>query len=228
MLKWLSDLLWPLSCLDCHALGVRLCTTCASRIPLRGSPDCMGCGKSSRTGVPCPRCAATLHVDRLIAATSMATPLVQRAVWHLKYRNSPDLAAHLGALLVRAAGHASLALERPLVVPVPLHPKRLGERGYNQAELLARELSNAAAWPLAPDALARVRRTDSQVKTHSRAERRDNMKNAFCVFHPELVGGRDVVLVDDVCTTGATLDACALALKESGANSVTAVVLARG
>jgi ComF family protein len=161
----------------------------------------------------------------------MTDPLASAAVWHLKYRGIRSMARPLAHLMARrwaSTGNPEWFSESPLLVPVPLHPERLDERGYNQAELLACELGRITAMTVAPDALARVRRTASQVQAHSRRERLENMHGAFRAMHPERVAGRDIILIDDVCTTGATLQACTIALRSAGARKVHAMVLARG
>jgi ComF family protein len=112
-------------------------------------------------------------------------------------------------------------------VPVPLHPRRERQRGYNQAHLLAKEAGSRLEIPVAPQALSRLSNTATQAKSPGAEERRDNVRDAFRCLHPILVNGLEVVLVDDVCTTGATLEACAVALKEAGAVSVWGVALAR-
>jgi len=112
-----------------------------------------------------------------------------------------------------------------VVVPVPLHPHRLRERGYNQATLLAKEVEKALGLPLLEDALLRVRSTIPQVGLTAR-ERRDNVRGAFHCADGNLKGQR-ILLVDDVCTTGATLEACSLALRQEGVGVVWGLVLAR-
>ena len=111
-------------------------------------------------------------------------------------------------------------------MPVPLHPRRLAERGYNQASLLAVEVAGNLAAPLAATALARVRNTSQQALL-DREGRLRNVAQAFRVRAPKAVRGRHVVLVDDVATTGATLGACSAELLGAGASEVTALVVAR-
>jgi len=158
----------------------------------------------------------------------VADPLLARAVWHLKYRNMRMLAAPLGDRMAdtlgRTAETALLARNHPLLIPVPLHPRRLRERGYNQAELLARRLAGTVL-AVASDALVRTRHTTPQVGS-GRTERREHMAGAFACLRPELVRGQRVLIVDDVCTTGATIQDCARALRTAGASSVAAAVLA--
>lgn len=157
---------------------------------------------------------------------------METVIYALKYRAMQQLAVPLGDWMAGVIGlcrdTAHTFGANPLIVPVPLHASRLRERDYNQAALLARRLAIASAMPLDESALVRVRHTGSQVRTHSRVERLDNMRGAFAVAHSGTIADRDIVLIDDVCTTGATLEDCARALKESGARSVSAIVLARG
>jgi ComF family protein len=112
-----------------------------------------------------------------------------------------------------------------VVVPVPLHAARLRERGYNQAALLAREMAHRAALPVNEHTLTRRRATASQVELDAQ-QRKENVHAAFHCTDEQLVDQR-VLLVDDVCTTGATLEACAEALQDSGARNVCALTLAR-
>jgi len=146
------------------------------------------------------------------------------AIVRLKYERRPDLARPLGAVAVR--GVASLDERPDLVVPVPLHPARLVQRGYNQAALLARPVARALGARFEPRALARLRDTAQQANL-DRAARSENVARAFAVPTPARVRGRRVLLVDDVSTTGATLRACASALEEAGAGEVVAAVVAR-
>jgi ComF family protein len=167
----------------------------------------------------------------LLSAGTMSDAALSRAIWNCKYRNLPYLAEPLAAWLadtVRNLPEARrLTGRNPLLMPVPLHPHKFAERGYNQAELLARALARIMALPVAVDAMVRVHNTASQVQRATRTERLENMRNAFAA-KTDLVAGRDIIIVDDVSTTGATLTACAAALKEKGARSVSAIVLARG
>ena len=113
-----------------------------------------------------------------------------------------------------------------VLVPVPLHPKRLRERGYNQSVLLARELSKLTNLPVVEDCLVRLQHTPPQAKTATVEERRSNVSGAFACRN-DGVRDRQVILIDDVSTSGATLNACALALKAAGAASVWGLVMAR-
>jgi ComF family protein len=117
-------------------------------------------------------------------------------------------------------------LPREALVGVPLHPRRLRERGYNQSGLLARELGKHTGLPVIEDCLIRVKQAQPQVKAADAEERRRNVADAF-VCRDERVKGKRIVLIDDVCTSGATLESCAAALKDKGATSVWGLTLAR-
>jgi ComF family protein len=203
-----------------------------------GPPTCAACDARVRAGVVfCSPCAATItpppepraidaaspHLTSLLAVGSFGGALAI-ALRRLKYQDRPDLGAPLGHLARRTARLAGLTAD--LVVPVPLHPRRLVERGYNQAALLAAEVAIELGAPLAARALVRVRHTPQQAR-FDRASRLDNVSEAFRARRPSALRGRRVVLVDDVATTGSTLAACAEALLAAGATSVTALVIAR-
>jgi len=120
---------------------------------------------------------------------------------------------------------SSHPLKGEVLVPVPLYPKRLRERGYNQASLLAKELGRLVGLPTVEDTLIRVKDAVPQARTRSAIERRQNVQDAFACN--QRLEGRQILLIDDVCTTGATLDACASALKAAGAGSVWGLTVAR-
>jgi ComF family protein len=146
------------------------------------------------------------------------------ALRRLKYESRPDLAGPLGRLLCGVIRRGGLGAD--VVVPVPLHPKRLADRGYNQAALLGRAAARALSVPLAARALVRIRHTPQQAHL-GREARLGNVVNAFHVRDPAAVRGLHVLLVDDVVTTGSTLGACTAALLAAGAASVQMLAVAR-
>ena len=197
-----------------------------SLLDLLFPPRCGGCG---RYGAPwCPACAATLRVPfattlagiPLVAAGRFEGPL-QQAIHTYKYRPRPQLASLLAQPLRRAIVDSGLSL--PALTFVPLHPRRQGERGFNQAERLAVQLSGALGIPVLAG-LTRVRATPAQVGL-SQAERRANLKGAFR-WTGGAEPGRGLGLVDDVSTTGATLTAAAEAVAEAGGSIGAFLVLA--
>jgi ComF family protein len=149
---------------------------------------------------------------------------MREAIHQLKYRNLRALAVPLAKLL-----HDYLITDpmpAEVLVPVPLHQKRLRERGYNQSSLLARQLGKLADLPIVDDCLIRQRHATPQARTATVEERQSNVTDAFACRDHRL-RDKQVLLIDDVSTSGATLDACAAALKASGATSVWGLVMAR-
>jgi ComF family protein len=236
----LVDLLFPPTCLACRAAIGRadaLCAPCWSAVRFIERPFCERLGTPFATDFG----AADLGIEGLLSPEAMADPPVYaraRAVAHfddgpvrhlvhrLKYGDRLELAGAMGRWMARA-GEALLA-EADVLVPVPLHPRRLAMRGYNQSALLARVVSRHCGVPAAPVALARRRATPAQVGL-SRSQRALNMQGAFKVpeaGRPE-VQGRAVVLIDDVLTSGATANAAARALLRGGARQVDVLVFGR-
>jgi len=216
------DLLFPPHCVACGALGSWFCSACLDQVEIQHPPVCIRCGRPLAGSQLCGRCQRRPPpLDGLRSVAPHRTPLRQ-AVHALKYEGVRVLATPLGALMADYA--AELALTADILVPVPLHRARQRQRGYNQSRLLAHEMAAVLEWPVA-DALTRLRDTPAQVGL-SRAERLDNVRGVFCVTDAA-VAGRRILLIDDVCTTGATLGACAEALRRAGARSVWALTLAR-
>jgi len=222
--RHLLNLLFPPRCIVCRHLGTWLCVDCVSRLPFIAGPVCRRCGTPLPQGTLCARCRhAPPRMERIHSILLFEGP-VRTAVHRLKYRDGRALAEPLGALM--ADWWDRHPLEVDLIVPVPLHPRRLRQRGYNQAALLARQLGRHAGLPVQEKALSRVRATPPQMRLSAEA-RRQNVRGAFRCTDEEEIAGRRVLLVDDVCTTGATLEACANALQTAGAAGVLALTLAR-
>ena len=151
---------------------------------------------------------------------------MRKAIHRFKYANRQSLTLILAQLM---ADHwHSNAMSADLLVPVPLHPARQRERGYNQADLLGRALGDMISLPVITTGLKRVRHTQSQMSLNA-ADRRENVQGAFVYQsrRDNTISGRRVVVIDDVCTTASTLEACSLALKAAGASTVWGFTLAR-
>ncbi len=187
-------------------------------------PLCPRCGKPQLSGILCSGCVSWPAEIDGIRSPFRFDGVIRQAIHQLKYRNLRALAVTLASLLQDYLATSPMPGE--VLVPVPLHPKRVRERGYNQSRLLAKELGKLTGLPLVDDCLVRQRHTPPQAKTPSVDERRGNVANAFTCRDSRLQG-RQVLLIDDVSTSGATLDACAVALKAAGAATVWGLVLAR-
>ena len=199
-----------------------------SGVTFLDAPWCEACGLPFEYAVPggslCARCAVKRPVcDRARAA--MAYDEGSRAlILSFKHGGRTEGLASFAAQM-RRAGRDVLA-QADLLIPVPLHPTRLIKRRYNQATLLARALSKITPAEFAPDVLFRTKRTQSQGGFNAQA-RIENVRGAFSVKQAARIQGRNVVLIDDVYTTGATLEACARILKQAGAAQVDGICLAR-
>jgi ComF family protein len=206
MIDSLIELLFPARCAGCARLGALLCQSCRAEL------------------VPYPAGSHLLPptLDDARIAFLFQSPL-REAVHQFKYQRVRRMAQPLGALL--AAHLTAHPLEVDALLPVPLHPDRLAERGFNQAEALASEVARIRQLPLITEGLVRVRMTEQQAHLDARS-RQENMRNAF-QWCGSTVPPRRVLLVDDILTTGATLNGCAEALRSAGAQVVYGLALAR-
>jgi ComF family protein len=167
----------------------------------------------------------------MICATTYEPP-ISDAIQALKYGSASSLAPILGKFIVAVqTGFVQTGFKpvctplTPLLLPVPIHARRQRERGFNQAELLARTICEQTGWEIRTDLLSRTRYTQPQAKLDKKA-RQTNLSNAFVLTNKDAITGRYVILVDDVLTTGATLTACAQALKTGQPASITGLCLA--
>ena len=218
------DFFFPQWCVGCGGEGSFLCTSCRQTLPRIALPVCPRCGRPHPGGRLCPGCAELPASIAGIRSPFRFEGTVRQAVHKLKYENLRALARPLGELLSDYLSQHPVPGE--VLVPVPLHRTRLRERGYNQSRLLARELGRMVGLPVVADCLARERHSLPQARTSTVDERRRNVGGVFACRDNRL-RGRQVLLIDDVATSGATLDACAVAVQQSGAASVWALVLAR-
>lgn len=218
------DLLFPPRCAGCHQRGRWLCDQCAGTIRFIEPPICPRCGQPNPTASLCRDCRLRPLAIRGIRSVAYLEGPLRKAIHRLKYRGATALAEPLAAYMADYLEANPLRVD--LVMPVPLHPRRERDRGFNQSLLLARPV--AAALDLSVDGrgLERIRETAPQIDLDVH-ERRANVRDAFRA-NPSRVAGRRVLLVDDVCTTGATMEACSRALAAAGARAVWGFSLARG
>ena len=187
-------------------------------------PLCPKCGLPQSSATLCPSCVGWEAEIDGIRSPFRFDGVIRKAIHELKYRNLRAIAGLLAQLLNDYL--IANPVPREVVVAVPLHPKRLRERGYNQSSLLAKELGKLANLPVVDDCLVRARHSPPQARTATVDERRTNVADAFSCRDLRLEN-KQVLLIDDVSTSGATLDGCARALKKAGATSVWGLVLAR-
>lgn len=205
LLNSLLDVIYPPQCIGCQRYaGSLLCPACQSKIS------------------PAPAAAEPASPLAGRRATAHYGPIIQRAIHELKYNRKHAIADVLAQRLLNELARTDW--QPTMITATPLHTNRQRERGYNQAELLARYVALASGLPFRAGALVRTRDTRSQVGLGLR-ERQQNMAGAFFA-EPDVVKGQRIVIIDDVYTTGATLRACASALLEAGANTVWALTVA--
>lgn len=218
------DLFFPRSCLGCGKVGGFFCTGCSQKLPRLLPPICQRCGKPESSGTYCRECWGTQNQMHAIRSVFVFEGIIRKAVHEFKYRSLRSLATPFAQYMADYFSEHMLMAD--VLLPVPAHENRLKRRGYNQSELLAVQISAMVSVPVRGDFIRRVRDNKPQARTTSAEERRGNMQNAFTCISDE-VSGKDVMIIDDVCTSGATLEACAAVLKLKGANRVSGLTLAR-
>jgi len=217
------DWLFPPNCGGCGKMGTRWCVRCHASVQKIEPPFCPKCGQKLPRAELCVRCQKAAPSYTALRSWAVFDGKVRNALHQLKYRRNVGLGEMLARPLVELVQSERWIFD--LIIPVPLGLARLAERGYNQSSLLARPLSLALNIPHRPQLLTRVKETRSQVGLTA-VERRLNVSGAF-VAHPTRVTGQRVLIVDDVTTSGSTLEACAEALFTAGARQVYGLTFAR-
>jgi len=204
------DLAFPPQCASCKRVGTVLCAACFAQL---------------QPTTPLPYRQGWSALQGLVAVNAYQGPL-RNCIHALKYDGVVRLAEPLGILLAHT--YLNYGMQADMLVSVPLHSERYKQRGYNHAQLLARVCASTVGIPLCDDILVRSRATNAQVGLNA-YDRRQNVAGAFSIMAKDAtttIHGRRIIIVDDVCTTGATLDACASTLFQAGAASVWGLVLA--
>lgn len=218
------DWLYPPVCAGCGIAPARFCPQCLASINRITLPQCPVCGNLLSSGKSvCEDCAEKNHNFSAIASWAEYTDPLRSAIHAFKYKNDLGLGDLFACYLVDLLKQKKYQFN--VIVPVPLSNSRRRKRGFNQSLLLARPISLYFHIPLAVNALRRIKETDSQVHLNA-MERETNMEGAFC-GNPATLKGKDVLLVDDIITTGATMNHCASSLLTAGARSVYGISLAK-
>ncbi len=218
------DLFLPKLCFGCQKPGSYLCPSCYKSIIFTTTPLCPICEKPSPFGYTHPGCKTSLSIDGMFVLGDYSG-ILRKMIHYLKYRNVFSLTDTLVAILLE---HYPIELPNfDLIIPIPLHPKRLKERGYNQAEILGKLFCQKKSLSFSNQILIRHRQTPAQMTIRNLKERRKNIIGAFSYTQKIAIAGKTIALVDDVATTGATIFEAAKVLKRNGAKTVWGIVLAR-
>jgi len=231
------DTIFPFKCVNCHKIIPAregcICKKCLNLISIKKGFECIGCGLVSSLGKTCNKCASEYFIDHLFITALYREPLVS-LLKTFKYR-FVELAGIPLAYLMRKhlvwlndRGFNIIA-ENAVICPVPLHYKRLNWRGFNQSEIIAKSLADWLRCDMRTDLLTRSP-SRPQADLKDRTERTINLRHIFKISETagKEVLNKTIILIDDVCTTGTTMNECAKILKENGARKVIGYVIARG
>ncbi len=218
------DFLFPRMCVGCGREGAFICSSCLALLKPIIPPICPLCGSPTSDGGRCSSCSSWKAAVDGIRSPFRYEGVIRQAIHELKYNNLRALAPTLAGLLSEYL--AGGGVWGDVLVPVPLHPRRLRERGYNQSALLVEELAGLTGLNMMSGVLSRTRYSSPQARSAGVKERGENVDGAFAAYGDE-IRGRRVIVVDDVATSGATLNSCVVALKAGGAASVWGLTLAR-
>jgi len=219
------EILLPKRCFGCQEFSpVFLCTNCEGKIKIGNALSCGLCGRR----LPQPR--KICHSEApyfLAAAADYQNEVIRNLIWQLKYHNPPLAVPVLGEILFQYLNILSLPLKNFLIVPIPLHPDNRRWHGFNHALLLAEAMQKKLGLIMADRFFVKNRKTKRQPETKSREERRENLAGAFRVEDPLIFRDRNILLVDDVFTSGATMTEAVKTLKSAGVRKIIALVVAR-
>lgn len=231
LIRDVFDFCYPGICATCRGACTPsefLCGPCSDRLAqLELAAACQRCGApAAKTDAPCPFCKGdgVPHYDRILRLGVFDDPL-KDLIHQFKYQGRWAIGQRLAGRLLDQHVIRELLAQIDVLVPVPLHFLRQLHRGYNQATVIARHLARYSGTPIKRP-LARIRNTHTQTHLHSRAQRFDNLRGAFRLIRPGSIRGKRVLVIDDVLTSGATLQTVGRALRRARPSSLTALVLA--
>ena len=223
VVEFIKEGIAPAQCVGCGGFGSWLCEDCRAEIVWVKQQHCYKCGKLSAYGKTCNNCRRVSKLTALAVACYFDVGPIRTAIHAVKYGGVYELAPILAGAFLAVVPEGVMGKSDWVVVPVPMTPARFKERGYNQAELMARDLADKLDLVIL-GGLLKIRVTEPQA-TLPRAQRLINLRGSMEAMGE--LAGLKVILVDDVATTGATLEECARALREAGVKRVCGVVIAR-
>ncbi len=229
---YILDMVFPRHCPVCDEIlpfgGKLICDECEEKTVFVREPRCRKCGKSlaGDRSEYCGDCAVVRHSFDRAVSVYVYNDAMQEAVFRFKYGGRQEYADFFAESIKQYLGREILSFRADMLIPVPIHKNRLKKRGFNQAELIADRLGSLMGLPVEKNLIKRVADTRPQ-KGLSREERRKNLKRAFKLTRNDVKSCR-VILIDDIYTTGSTVDEMAGLLKEAGVSSVYVVTLCSG
>lgn len=234
--KFVLDVLFPRFCLNCRKEGSWLCEDCFSLIEISDRQYCPFCDpysggpKAVPDGRTCPGCRKSRALSGLYAAAVYDSPLFKKIINQFKYDPYiKELSLTLASLIISHIAQLNKLAEfqNGFFAAIPLYKRKLRQRGFNQAEEIAKNISLETGGIFLKDVLAKTKPTKNQVELQ-KSQRKENIRGVFSCRKPDLISGKKIFLVDDVFTTGSTMEEAALALKRAGAKEIWGVVAARG
>lgn len=234
--KFMLDLLFPRFCEGCKKEGIYLCQDCKATLEISEYDYCL-CNKNplritpEKTTGKCNSCKDKKLYGLYSALPYKEKSLTRKLIHKFKYQPyAKELAKTLGDIvidhLIITGRNNENFWKDSILIPVPLSKKKLKSRGYNQSEELAKEISKHIGLPIATDVLFKIKETPPQMKL-TKEERKNNLKESFLVKNPEKIKNKKIFLIDDVYTTGSTMEECANVLRTLGAKQVFGIVIAR-
>lgn len=235
MFSSILDLVFPKFCVGCKKEGEWICSDCLDTIKFLENQNCPSCHRPNIFGEFCSDCESSYSLDGALVAADYQEEIIEEIIKKMKYSFVSDLGKNIGDLLavffmefketIKGLKNNHFDFDNCLVMPVPLHPKRLRWRGFNQAEIIANKF--VLPFDLKKDYLALGRKKYARPQARlKKKERTRNILNNF-FYQGDYLSGRDILLVDDVITSGATLNECAKVLKDNGAGRVWGLAFAR-
>lgn len=232
--KHLLDLLFPKECQKCLSEGAWLCQNCFENIKFNKNHYCLHCKNLSLNGQFCHDCKSKFQIDGILIACNYKEYSISRLIKLMKYGFAQSIAEDLGRILssfLNKTKDESLFIkalfdsDNSLIIPVPLHKKREKWRGFNQSQKISEFLSKQTDIRI-KDNLIRIKNTKPQVRLNAE-QRKENIKNCFS-WQGENLKNKNILLIDDVVTTGSTLNECSIVLKTNGAGKIWGLVIANG
>jgi len=241
LFNFLLDIIFPKFCINCREEGCYICEECFGQISYNQSPACYICGKRTNENT-CSNCQQKTPLKGVIIIGKWDDLLLRQIIYEYKYRFIKELSKNLGIFIVKyilnihkplhidEKDNKTLINNDTILIPVPLHLKRQQWRGFNQSELLANEISAYFKAPVL-NFIKRTKSTSPQAEIKKQSERKKNMLGAFSLSSSAAgseLKNKTVIIIDDVCTTGSTLEECARILQPLKPKEIWGLVLARG